>query len=62
MPQPAVGERVTVTLHVPGGPPIETTGTVVYIYPSQGFGVAFTPDDAASAALHAAELRAGAKP
>ena len=61
MPQPAVGETVIVELRIPGGPPIQTRGRVVYIYPAQGFGVAFDPDEASSAALHAAELRMDAE-
>lgn len=62
MPQPAVGEAVIVTLRIPGGPPIQTNGRVVYVYPAQGFGVAFDPDEAAAAALYAAEMRVSAKP
>jgi hypothetical protein len=57
---PSVGERVMVTLRIPGGHPIEASGQVVYLYPAQGFGVVFDPDETVAAALHAAELRVAA--
>ena len=51
---PRVGERVDLTLFLPGGPPVHAGGTVVYIYPAQGFAVTFEHDEGSSAQLHEA--------
>jgi hypothetical protein len=59
---PATGERVTVTLRVPGGQPIEVSGRVAYINPPLGFAVAFEVDERGASELAAAVRRAGQRP
>ena len=54
---PAIGERVTITLRIPGGAPIEATGRVAYTAAPLGFAVAFDDNDHTRSALHAAALR-----
>jgi hypothetical protein len=54
---PAVGERVRITLRLPDIGPIAAEGRVVYVFPHQGFGVAFDADERAVNALHAAMRR-----
>ena len=55
---PAPGERLTLTLRVPGGGPIEVAGRVVYANPPLGFAVAFEPNQIVASELVAAVRRA----
>ena len=54
---PAMDERVTLTLHVPGCDPIDTAGHVVYVNPPLGFAVAFEVSDRLASELAAAARR-----
>lgn len=54
---PATGERVTVTLRVPGGNPIRAAGRVAYVTPPHGFAVAFESDERVASELAAAARR-----
>ena len=54
---PATGERVTLTLRVPGGAPIEAAGRVAYVDPPLGFAVAFEEDDRVASELASAARR-----
>ena len=54
---PATGERVTVTLHVPGGDPIEAAARVAYVNPPLGFAVVFEQDERVASELAAAARR-----
>jgi hypothetical protein len=54
---PGTGERVTLTLRVPGGQPIEAAGRVVYLNPPLGFAVAFEQDECVVNELAAAVHR-----
>jgi hypothetical protein len=56
----AVGEHVHVTLKLPGDKPLEASGRVVYLYPGQGFAVAFDQDERVASALQAAVRRLSA--
>jgi hypothetical protein len=54
---PVMGERVTLTLLVSGGGPIEATGRVVYVNSPLGFAVAFDVNDRLVSELAAAARR-----
>ncbi|WP_157899299.1 PilZ domain-containing protein [Luteitalea pratensis] len=54
---PVTGERVTLTLRVPGGSPIEAAGHVAYVNPPLGFAVAFEVDERVASELAAAARR-----
>jgi len=55
--KPAMGERVNVTLRVPGGQPIELAGRVPYVSHPLGFAVVFDVDERAGSELAAAIRR-----
>ena len=55
---PATGERVTLTLRVPGDGPIEVAGRVTYVDPPLGFAVAFELNELVASQLAAAAHRA----
>jgi hypothetical protein len=54
---PSAGERVTVTLHVPGGGPITAAGRVAYVSPPLGFAVTFEMNDRLASEVAAAAHR-----
>lgn len=54
---PAVGERVTLMLRVPGGDPIDVAGCVTYVTPPLGFAVVFEVDERVASELDAAVRR-----
>lgn len=54
---PATGERVEVTVTLRGGPALQLAGTVVYLYPAQGFAVSFDHDERTAEVLRDALRR-----
>ena len=60
--EPAVGERVSVTLRVPGGDPIELVGRVAYVSRPLGFAVTFEINTRVASELAAAARRASERP
>lgn len=51
---PAPGERVEVSITLPGCPVLTVAGTVVYLYPAQGFAVVFDDEAEPTRALRQA--------